>query len=68
MRQREKKLFHDLRHSAATILLTMGSNIKVIQELLAHTNVSITLNTYSHLVPSFQQGAAMRMNDAFRQD
>jgi integrase len=60
--------FHDLRHSAATILLTMGINIKVIQELLGHTNVSITLNTYSHLVPSLQQGAAMRMNDAFRQD
>jgi integrase len=59
--------FHDLRHSAATILLSMGVNVKVIQDLLGHSNVSITLNTYSHLIPSMQQGAAIMMNDVFGQ-
>src|SRR6266487_4384605 len=43
--------FHDLRHSAATILLSMGVNIKVVQELLGHSNISITLGTYAHLLP-----------------
>ena len=47
--------FHDLRHSAATILLGMGVNIKVIQELLGHSDISITLGLYSHLLPSMQQ-------------
>ncbi|MEO6892895.1 MAG: tyrosine-type recombinase/integrase, partial [Ktedonobacteraceae bacterium] len=47
--------FHDLRHSAATILLSMGINIKVIQELLGHSDVAITLGLYSHLLPSMQK-------------
>jgi len=49
--------FHDLRHRAATILLTMGVNVKVIQELLGHSNVSMTLATYSHLLLSMQEVA-----------
>jgi integrase len=44
--------FHDLRHSAASILLSMGVNPKVIQELLGHSETSITLGTYSHLFPT----------------
>ena len=47
--------FHDLRHSAATILLSMGVIIKVVQELLGHSTISITLGTYAHLLPSMQQ-------------
>ncbi len=47
--------FHDLRHSAATILLSMGINMKVIQELLGHSDVAITLGLYSHLLPSMQK-------------
>jgi integrase len=47
--------FHDLRHSAASILLCMGVNVKVIQELLGHSDISITLRTYSHLLPSMQK-------------
>ena len=52
--------FHDLRHSAATILLSMGVNIKVIQELLGHANISITLDIYSHVTPAMHRDA---MND-----
>jgi integrase len=37
-----------------SFLLTIGINVKVIQELLGHSNVSITLDTYAHLLPSMQ--------------
>jgi integrase len=56
--------FHDLRHSAATILLSMGVNVKVIQELLGHANISITLDIYSHVTPAMQHEA---MKDLDRQ-
>ena len=45
--------FHDLRHSAATMLLGMGVHPKVVQELLGHSNISMTLDTYSHVLPSY---------------
>src|SRR6266700_881190 len=60
--------FHDLRHSAATILLSMGVNMKVIQELLGHSDISITLRTYSHLLPSLQQDVVQTWNDVFGED
>lgn len=60
--------FHDLRHSAATILLCMGVNIKVIQELLGHSDISITLRTYSHLLPSMQQEIVKTWDDVFDDD
>ena len=59
--------FHDLRHSAATILLCMGVNIKAIQELLGHSDISITLRTYSHLLPSMQQEVVEKWDDLFRE-
>ncbi len=60
--------FHDLRHSAASILLCMGVNIKVIQEMLGHSDISITLRTYSHLLPSMQQEVVETWNDVFGED
>ncbi|MGI9058097.1 MAG: tyrosine-type recombinase/integrase [Ktedonobacteraceae bacterium] len=60
--------FHDLRHSAASILLCMGVNIKVIQELLGHSDISITLRTYSHLLPTMQQEVVEAWNDVFKED
>jgi integrase len=57
--------FHDLRHSAATILLSMGVNIKVVQELLGHSNISITLGTYAHLFPSMLQEVVEKWDDEF---
>src|SRR5258708_31395229 len=52
--------FHDLRHSAATILLSMGVNIKVIQQLLGHSVIAITLRVYGHLFPSMKEEAVER--------
>jgi integrase len=60
--------FHDLRHSAASILLSMGINIKVIQELLGHSNISITLDTYSHLLPTMQDEAVNLWDQLFKKD
>jgi integrase len=59
--------FHDLRHSAATILLSMGVNIKVIQEMLGHSDISITLRVYGHLLPSMQQEAVDKWDSAFQE-
>ena len=49
---------HDLRHFHATLLLKEGTHPKVVQERLGHANISVTLDTYSHVVPSMQTEAA----------
>ena len=53
---------HDLRHSCATLLLAQGVNPRVVMETLGHSQVSLTLNTYSHVLPALQQDAAARMH------
>lgn len=60
--------FHDLRHSAATILLSLGVNIKVIQELLGHSDISITLGMYGHLLPPMQQDVIDKWDEEFKND
>jgi len=50
--------FHDLRHTAATLLLGQGVHPKVVSEMLGHTNISITLDLYSHATPTMQREAA----------
>jgi integrase len=57
--------FHDLRHSAATILLSMGIPIKVVQELLGHSDVAMTLRVYGHVMPSMSGDAASGMDGLF---
>lgn len=56
---------HDLRHSAATIFLSMGIHPKIVQELLGHSQISMTLDTYSHVLPSMQQEAMDKWNAVF---
>lgn len=58
--------FHDLRHSAATILLSMGIHPKIVQELLGHSNISMTMDIYSHVLPSMQQEAMDKLDDLFK--
>lgn len=50
--------FHDLRHTAATLLLSRGVHPKVVQEMLGHTSIVTTLDTYSHVLPTMQEDAA----------
>ena len=54
--------FHDLRHSAATLLLGMGVHPKIVQEILGHSNISMTMNTYSHVLPTMQKEAMEKIN------
>lgn len=56
--------FHDLRHTAATLLLAMGVDPRTIMETLGHSQISLTLNTYSHVLPAMQREAAKRMDRA----
>jgi integrase len=59
--------FHDLRHSAATLLLAMGVHAKVVQELLGHSTIMMTLNTYSHVLPSLHEDAMNKLSKLFDQ-
>ena len=56
--------FHDLRHTCATLLLSEGVNAKVVSEMLGHASITITLNTYSHVLPDMQDSAADAMEAA----
>jgi integrase len=61
--------FHDLRHTCATLLLRQGVNPKFVQELfvqelLGHADISLTLNTYSHVLPDMGDAAATAMDAA----
>jgi integrase len=58
--------FHDLRHSAATLLLSVGVHPKVVQEILGHSQISMTLDVYSHVLPTMQQEAMNKLNDAMQ--
>lgn len=58
--------FHDLRHTHATMLLRRGVNIKVIAERLGHSNISMTLDTYSHLMPDMQHVAVDTLDKIFK--
>jgi integrase len=53
--------FHDLRHTAASLLLGARVNPKVVSEMLGHSTVSITLDIYAHVLPDMQQDAATTM-------
>lgn len=55
--------FHDLRHSAATLLLSMGVEMKVIQEILGHSNISMTADTYTHVSLTMQEDAMGRWDN-----
>jgi integrase len=54
--------FHDLRHTAATLMLAGGIHPKVVSEMLGHADVQITLNRYSHVLPTMQAEAAAALD------
>jgi integrase len=54
--------FHDLRHSTATLLLALGTHPKIVQELLGHSQISMTLDIYSHVLPTLQETAMTHLN------
>ncbi len=58
--------FHDLRHSHATHLLAAGVHPKIAQERLGHSNIGITLDTYSHVLPGMQEDAVAKVDAAIQ--
>lgn len=57
--------FHDLRHSHATLMLLEGIHPKIVSERLGHATIGITLDTYSHILPSMQTEAAEAIDRIF---
>jgi len=58
-----KVRLYDLRHTTATLLLSAGENPKVVSERLGHASIVLTLDTYSHVLPSMQQGATEKLEE-----
>jgi integrase len=53
--------FHDLRHTAATLLILQGVHPRVVMEILRHSQISTTMNTYAHVLPSLQKDATAQL-------
>jgi len=57
--------FHDARHACATFLLAQGVPLRVVQEILGHSQISLTADTYSHVMASLQRDAMVHIDRAF---
>ena len=55
--------YHDRRHTAATLLLAQGVDVRTIMETLGHSQISLTLNTYVHVMPALQCARPRRTQD-----
>ena len=60
-----RKRFHDLRHTCATLLLLQGEDLRVVMEVLGHSQITLTANTYQHVMQSMKRKAADRMQALF---
>jgi len=58
--------FHDLRHTHATHLLEQNIHPKIVSERLGHSTIALTMNTYSHVMPTMQEEAANKVDELFR--
>ncbi len=60
----QKIRFHDLRHPCATLLLLKGAHPRLVQELLGHASIFITMDTYSCVLPGMDDGLADMIEEA----
>lgn len=58
--------FHDLRHSCGSLLMHLGVPIQVVKEIMRHSKISTTVDTYGHLMPGATEAAMERMGELFR--
>ena len=58
--------FHGLRHACATLLLSDNVNPKIVSELLGHSNIATTMDTYSHVLPGLQEAAVSRLGERLK--
>lgn len=57
--------FYDMRHTCASLLIALGVHPRVVMEILGHSQISLTMNTYGHVMPAAHEDAAGRLNDLF---
>jgi integrase len=56
-----RQRFHDMRHAAASFMLSQGVPLRVAMEVLGHSQIAVTANTYSHVMPEIQRDAMERV-------
>ena len=56
----------DLRHTHAKLMMKQGVNPKIVQELLGHSSIAVTMDTYSHVVPGLREAAALGFDQGLR--
>jgi integrase len=61
-----RQRFHDLRHACASLLLAQGVAPRVVMETLGHSQISLTMNTCSHVIPALGRAAADEMDAVLR--
>ncbi len=59
----KKIRLYDLRHTCATLLLAVGENPKVVSERLGYASITLTLDVYSHVLPSMQKNATLKLEN-----
>lgn len=64
----ETTRFHDLRHSCATLLIQQGVHLRVVMEILGHSSITITADTYAHVLPETQRDAISQLDALFPED
>ncbi|MHB8644714.1 MAG: tyrosine-type recombinase/integrase [Thermomicrobiales bacterium] len=57
--------WHELRHSAASLMLAQGAAMQEVQAMMGHSQISVTMDYYAHLMPGALKGVADRMDAAF---
>lgn len=60
-----KVRFHDLRHSCASLLLSLGVPAKLVQETLGQSSYQLTMDNYSHMIPALRNEVADRIDEIF---
>ena len=58
---------HDLRHSAASLAISAGANVKAVQTMMGHASAAMTLDTYADLFPDDLERVAAALDEAVRQ-
>ncbi|TMD16894.1 MAG: site-specific integrase, partial [Chloroflexi bacterium] len=62
-----QRRLHDLRHSCATLLLAQGVPARVVMEILGHSQITTTMNTYMHVIPEMRRDAADKIQEVLRE-
>ena len=58
--------FHDLRHTAAALMIAEGAHLLAVKERLGHSSIQVTADRYGHLFPSLEEALTARLDASFR--